>query len=133
MELNLNYFIFSRVSICENWRKKAHMLNLFSNKSNYARSSWKTTQNVVAGIFHTNNPIIIPFHVISLFLFLLKTWENQKFSDVSRGYKKRPVAWNGLRQITCFHELNEAPLNTAKREKHSWRSVTFSKVAGFSL
>ena len=26
----------------------------------------------------------------------LKTSENQRFSDVFRGYRKRPVAWNGL-------------------------------------
>ena len=25
-----------------------------------------------------------------------KTLENQRFSDVFRGYRKRPLAWNGL-------------------------------------
>ena len=29
----------------------------------------------------------------------MKTSENQRFSDVFRGYRKRPVAWNGLRPI----------------------------------
>ena len=33
-----------------------------------------------------------PFHVIGLFLYPLKTSENQKFSDVFRGYTNRPVA-----------------------------------------
>ena len=35
-----------------------------------------------------------------LFLCSLKTSEKQKFSDVFRGYRKRPVAWNGLK-IAC--------------------------------
>ena len=36
------------------------------------------------------------FHATGLFLYPLKTWENQRFSYIFRGYKKRPVAWNGL-------------------------------------
>ena len=39
---------------------------------------------------------INPFHTICLFLYPLKTSENQRFFDVFRGYRKRPVAWNGL-------------------------------------
>ena len=35
-----------------------------------------------------------PFHTTGLFLYPLKTSENQRFS-VFRGYRKRPVAWNG--------------------------------------
>ena len=36
-------------------------------------------------------------HFISLVSFIpLITSENQRFSDVFRGYRKRPVAWNGL-------------------------------------
>ena len=31
-----------------------------------------------------------------LFLYLLKTSENQRFYDIFRGYGKRPVTWNGL-------------------------------------
>ena len=38
------------------------------------------------------------FHTIDLFLYLLKTSENQRFSDVFRRYKKRPVAWNRLKK-----------------------------------
>ena len=33
-----------------------------------------------------------PFHATGLFLYPLKTSENQRFSDVFRGYRKRPVA-----------------------------------------
>ena len=36
-----------------------------------------------------------PFHATPRFLYPLKTSENQGFSDVFRGYIKRPVAWNG--------------------------------------
>ena len=38
-----------------------------------------------------------PFHATDLFWYLLKTSENLWFSDVSRGYQKRSLAWNGLR------------------------------------
>ena len=34
--------------------------------------------------------------------------------------------WEALRHLVLFAQFN-------KREKHSWRSVTFSKVVGFSL
>ena len=37
-----------------------------------------------------------PFHATDLFSYPLKTSENQRFSDVFRGYQKRSVAWNGL-------------------------------------
>ena len=47
--------------------------------------------------------VINPFYATGLFLYPLKTSENQRFSDVFRGYRKRPVAWNGLRfNITHF-------------------------------
>ena len=36
---------------------------------------------------------INPFHATGLFLYPTKTLENQVFSDVFRGYIKRPVAW----------------------------------------
>ena len=46
---------------------------------------------------NTKHPnLISPFHATGLFLYPLKTSENQKFSDVSRGFKKRSMAWNGL-------------------------------------
>ena len=36
------------------------------------------------------------FHATGLFLYPLKLLENQRSSDVFRGYKNRAVAWNGL-------------------------------------
>ena len=40
--------------------------------------------------------VISPFHALGFFLYLLKTLENQRFSDVFRGYRKRPVVLNRL-------------------------------------
>ena len=37
------------------------------------------------------------FHVTGLFLRPLKTSENQRFSDVFMGYRKRQVTWNALK------------------------------------
>ena len=43
-----------------------------------------------------------PFHATDLFWYLLKTSENQRFSDIFRRYQKRSVVWNGL---TVFQPL----------------------------
>ena len=40
--------------------------------------------------------LINPFYATGLFLYPRKTSENLWFSDVFKGYKKRPVAWNVL-------------------------------------
>ena len=42
------------------------------------------------------------FHATSLFRYLLKTSENQRFSNVFRGYRKRPVAWHELMNTEVF-------------------------------
>ena len=39
---------------------------------------------------------INPFHATGLFLYLLETSENQRFSDSFRGCRKRPATWNWL-------------------------------------
>ena len=41
-----------------------------------------------------------PFNVIGLVQYPPKTSENQKFSDVFRGYWKGPEIWNGLSHLT---------------------------------
>ena len=45
-----------------------------------------------------------PFYASYRFLCPLKTSEKQKFSDVFRRFRKRPVAWKGFRKpiITLF-------------------------------
>ena len=40
------------------------------------------------------------FHATGVFLYSLKTLENLWFSDVFRGYRKRPVTSNGLMRAT---------------------------------
>ena len=42
---------------------------------------------------------INPFHATGLFLYPLKTLENLWFPDVFRGYRRSPVAWNGLSSL----------------------------------
>ena len=41
-----------------------------------------------------------PFHTTGFLLYSLKTLKKQRFSDVLREYKKKLIAWNGLRR-TC--------------------------------
>ena len=48
---------------------------------------------------------ISPLHATGLFLYPLKASENQRFSDVFKGYRKRPVAWNGLIKSVPYPEL----------------------------
>ena len=62
---------------------------------------------------------INPFHAIGLFLYPLKTSENQRFFNVFRGYsmKWKPVAWNGsrgakfIKQIAFFIKTTAKDLN----------------------
>ena len=43
------------------------------------------------------------FHATGLFLYPLKTSENQRFSDVFRGYRKRPMALNELKERIYYY------------------------------
>ena len=47
-----------------------------------------------------------PFHATGLFLYTLKISENLWIPDVFRGYRKRPVAWNGLKQVKQLTRFN---------------------------
>ena len=80
---------------------------------------------------------LLPFYTTGLFLYPLKAWESLRFSDVFRGYRKRPVAWNGLaRNWTnlCLHEginfddnvVNQIYLRKLKWSKNhlNFRSVS---------
>ena len=42
---------------------------------------------------------INPFNANDFFLYLMQTWESLLFSDISKEYRKRPTAWNGLRKF----------------------------------
>ena len=50
--------------------------------------------------------IIKPSHNTGLFRYLLKTSENIWLSDVFRGYRKRPVARNGVISKTQKKDLS---------------------------
>ena len=52
------------------------------------------------------NAILNLFYATGLFLYLLKKSENIWFSAVFRGYRKRPVAWNGLMYQLFFRTPN---------------------------
>ena len=60
-------------------------------------------QTLLITVTLPNSEWINPFHATGLFLYPLKTSENLWFFDVSRGYRKKPVAWNRL--------IYEMPLN----------------------
>ena len=49
------------------------------------------------------NTLLNPFYATGLFLYPLKTSENQRFSDVFMGYRKRPVGRNGLKGFSFFY------------------------------
>ena len=50
-----------------------------------------------------------PFQVTGLFLYPLKTSENQRFSDVFGGYRKRPVAWSELIRFASIKAVPPQP------------------------
>ena len=50
-------------------------------------------------------------HAVSLILHPLKTSENQRFTDVFRGYKKKPVSWNEWRKWLWFNLTNIGNFN----------------------
>ena len=56
--------------------------------------------------------LLNPFHATGLLLHLLKILENLWFSDVFRGYGKRPVAWNGIFKFLCHPDVFRTLLYT---------------------
>ena len=58
------------------------------------RSNW--------GLLKELQESINSFHGTGLFLYPLKISENQRFSDVFKGYRKRPVVWNRLKKLLCI-------------------------------
>ena len=72
-----------------------------------------------------------PFHATDLFWYPLKISENQRFSDVFRGYQKRSVTWNGLMNYFRYERGIKEPKmecfdvcgGTAHAFFHSYNSV----------
>ena len=57
---------------------------------------------------------LMHFVKTGLFLYPLKTSENQRFSDFFRGYRERSGAWNGYynaNQLLCFYIMGILGLN----------------------
>ena len=79
----------------ENTRKpKVFMMFSGGSKRNIGKKRVKgTLENMFLKIFFIFNP----FHATDFFLYPLKTSENLWFSNVFRGYRERPVTWNGLK------------------------------------
>ena len=62
---------------------------------------------------------INPFHATGLFRYPLKISQNQMFSDVFRGYRKRPVAWNELNdksKILFFIKFGDCMLISGQKQ-----------------
>ena len=45
-----------------------------------------------------------PFQAMSFFLYSLKTWENYWFSDVFRGYRKKPVVKKRIWEVLVYNK-----------------------------
>ena len=61
------------------------------------------------------NTNINPFHATGLFLYFSKISENLWFSDVCRGYRKRPVALNELMLVLLLHYDRNCTIITTGR------------------
>lgn len=68
-----------------------------------------------------------------LSLYPLKTSENEKFSDVFRGYSKRSVAWNGL-SITGNEFIIAQCLQYSynfRKAIHRWNKLVYIQANAF--
>ena len=54
----------------------------------------------------SKNTRITHFSATVLFLYLLKPLENPWFSDVFRGYRKKPLTWNRLTNLFPMHSFS---------------------------
>ena len=72
--------------------------------------------NVFSYVINHHYSIINPFHATGFFQYLLRTSENQRFTDVLKGYWKYPVVWNGLKgfQLSLNHQR---PMVTSYRNQ----------------
>ena len=61
-----------------------------------SNSSKVTSLKITSTPSRPTTMVLNPFHATDLFWYPLKISENQRFSDVFRGYQKTSVAWNEL-------------------------------------
>ena len=91
--------------MCYSLEHMKYQLTTVPKELSWSRLSFSHRAGIVkmdfaVAVSKTSWNFIDPFH-----LYPLKTSENQRFSDVFRGYRKKPVAWNGLKKRfwhSCF-------------------------------
>ena len=94
-KLNLWIFAYKLIKYCRKVEK--NLVRFYA--ITYFRS-WRLKsyfQLLIFLLFQLSYFFFNPFQGIDFFLYALKASENQRFSDVFSGYRKRPVAWNGLK------------------------------------
>ena len=101
------------------WKFPCTIISLFCKRKDQIFSNLlHFYQEFYFCVFHTNTGNIITFNkfdTTNIFLYSLKN--------------KSPTLLQLYRRFVRFGTI----CTKRKREKHLWRSVTFSKVAGFSL
>ena len=88
---------------------------------------WKVLPDCSVHLLHF---VFNPFHVTGLLRYPLKTSEN--FSDVFRGYWKRPVAWNGWRCST-FLDLGKSKILSKTTLAFNELKLNFYYIQSFTL
>ena len=98
-ELNTKKYHFSRITKFHLY-SISHLFRciLHFSKISSLNGCLKKVQN--PNFFEVEKRFIDRFYAIGLFLYPLR------FSDVFRGYRKRPVIWNGLSHIYEFAQFN---------------------------
>ena len=125
---NLHWMRWNSTTKTSEWHHGGVLLSLIFSKRNLAPWPWTHStrhlthetsvsiynfEHVFALFFCLLNSLVprfslaimIPCQVTGLFLYPLKAPENQRFSGVFRGYRKRQMAWNRLmvkKTSTCY-------------------------------
>lgn len=88
------YCVFYNKSTFSNDKKAETVVKRHFEKQHF----WKVWKICDKGLFSVKllTLNLEPFHATGFFPYTLKTSDNQRLFDVFRGYKRRPVAWNGL-------------------------------------
>ena len=90
------------LNLYEKWNYKQHVNIKLQLKIVKAKIQW--AESFLPALFFSFSFIVLhkysmvlrfnPFHAAGIFLYPLRIPENQRFSDIFRGYRKRPLAWN---------------------------------------
>ena len=72
--------------------------------------------------------LIYTFHITGLFLYPLKTLGNIWLSDVFRGSRKRPVAWNGLKTVNMLFWYKGKISKSNGRSTSCWKPQRWMRL-----